>query len=144
MPGELIHIDADPHMIGLNYPPALGIVGDARLALESLTEALNADGGDGEFLEDVQAAANAARQGVRDRMGSDFEAIMETIRNETPASAGYRSRCYGAVLRLGQHAHPDSRASHLTPQYVSRHWSGPAARHRGIAGYGPEGRHYPG
>src|SRR5712691_10125607 len=43
-PGEnkvkIIHIDADPAVIGANYPTEVGIVGDARLALAALRDAL--------------------------------------------------------------------------------------------------------
>ncbi len=37
-PTRLIHVDVDPSEIGRNFPVALGIVGDARLVLEQLTE----------------------------------------------------------------------------------------------------------
>jgi acetolactate synthase-1/2/3 large subunit len=37
---EVIHLDADPRVIGANYPTAVGLVGDARLTLASLNGAL--------------------------------------------------------------------------------------------------------
>ncbi len=37
-PTKLIHVDVDASEIGRNYPVALGIVGDARMVLEQLTE----------------------------------------------------------------------------------------------------------
>lgn len=82
LPGELIHIDADPHMIGLNYPSAVAVHGDARLALESLIEASNGEPGERDFLVGVQAAVDEARGGVRQRMGPDFEHIMDSIRSK--------------------------------------------------------------
>jgi acetolactate synthase-1/2/3 large subunit len=35
-PTQLIHVDLDPQEIGRNYPPTVGIVGDARLVLRQL------------------------------------------------------------------------------------------------------------
>jgi acetolactate synthase-1/2/3 large subunit len=37
---QLVHIDIDPKEIGRNYPVAAGVVGDAKLALHALVEAL--------------------------------------------------------------------------------------------------------
>ncbi|HWQ16923.1 MAG TPA: thiamine pyrophosphate-binding protein [Sulfolobales archaeon] len=39
-PTKLIHIDIDPHEIGKNYPVEIGIVADAKAALEQLYRAL--------------------------------------------------------------------------------------------------------
>jgi acetolactate synthase I/II/III large subunit len=39
-PAKLIHIDVDPHEIGKNYPTEVGIVSDARAALEALVAEL--------------------------------------------------------------------------------------------------------
>jgi acetolactate synthase-1/2/3 large subunit len=44
-PAKLIHIDVDPQEIGKNYPVAVGIVADARVALDALASSLGRDGG---------------------------------------------------------------------------------------------------
>ena len=40
--GTLAHLDADPAVIGRNYPTALPVVGDARIGLELLLESVGA------------------------------------------------------------------------------------------------------
>lgn len=83
LPGKLIHIDADPQMVGLNYPADVALVSDAHHGLSALAE-FNFEAGDPDFLARVQAAAAEARQQVRERMGADFELIMDTIRDGLP------------------------------------------------------------
>lgn len=87
LPGELIHIDADPHMVDLNYRADVAVIGDARLALAGILDGLNARPGDPAFRAGVQAAVAAARVAVRERMGRDFECIMETMRESLPPQA---------------------------------------------------------
>jgi acetolactate synthase-1/2/3 large subunit len=42
LPKTLVHVDIDPAVIGRHYPATVGVVGDARLALEQIAEALDA------------------------------------------------------------------------------------------------------
>ncbi|MGH9772833.1 MAG: thiamine pyrophosphate-binding protein, partial [Candidatus Acidiferrales bacterium] len=44
-PSKLIHIDIDANEIGRNFQPAIGVIGDAKLALRQLLETRTADGG---------------------------------------------------------------------------------------------------
>src|SRR3954454_3486507 len=46
VPEQLVHVDVDPRMIGLNYRPSVPVVRDARLALEGLLERLGPRGVD--------------------------------------------------------------------------------------------------
>ena len=84
-PRKLIHIDADNHMISLNYKADVGVVSDAKPALTALHDALNAEKGDAGFRAATQEAADSARSEIRSRMGPDFEAIMDCIRESLPA-----------------------------------------------------------
>jgi acetolactate synthase-1/2/3 large subunit len=83
-PSRLIHIDADSHMIGLNYTAEVPVVADAKLALGEILDHLNAEKGDPEFSESLKLSAEKARTGVRTRMGKDYEQIMDTIRASLP------------------------------------------------------------
>lgn len=83
-PGELIHIDADNHMIGLNYPADVAVLGDAKLALTAINERLNAEKGDEAFSSQLNEAVNKIRQKARDAMGEDYQQIMDTIRELLP------------------------------------------------------------
>lgn len=83
-PSHLIHIDADSHMIGLNYAADVPLVADAKLALGAILDHLNAQKGDAEFIESLRQSAEKARAGVRSRMGKDYEQIMDAIRTSLP------------------------------------------------------------
>ncbi|MGE0802036.1 MAG: thiamine pyrophosphate-binding protein [Lautropia sp.] len=74
----IVHIDADPMVIGTNYRTAVGLVGDARLSLEALARAVReriarrpADAADGEAMarkaRRVKAAALAELAAGTDR-----------------------------------------------------------------------------
>ena len=55
---QIIHIDSDPMVIGANYPTAVAITADARLALEALADAVEAVGD--RRMQDGSARASAA------------------------------------------------------------------------------------
>ncbi len=86
LPGKLVHVDADPHMLGLNYRPEVAIAGDAGLTMAALMDAGNFERGDQAFTTSVLDAAEEMRQGIRERMGPDFEAIMDSIRAALPGT----------------------------------------------------------
>ncbi len=67
---QLIHIDIDPAEIGHNYPAAVGIVADARLALEALLDALR---------DYPRAGASGA---------NEIAAVKEALRNRTRRTYG--------------------------------------------------------
>lgn len=87
IPGQLIHLDADPGVVGRNYPPAVAIVGDARVGLERLAALVTETAVDLDFVARARQARDEARQRSRELIGTDYEAIMDTIRDLLPRDA---------------------------------------------------------
>ncbi len=71
----ILHIDVDPKEIGNNYPTAVGLVGDAKLALADLLEALSATQGERHpneaRLAEISTLAGKWWDAVRPKMESD-------------------------------------------------------------------------
>lgn len=69
LPKRLIHIDIDPVELGRNYPAEVKVLGDARLAVEMLLDAVRAGGGPARRWEpaelDALRATEAQRQAER-------------------------------------------------------------------------------
>ncbi|MBO0715702.1 MAG: hypothetical protein J2P59_13160, partial [Acidimicrobiales bacterium] len=89
MPGRLVHVDADPGVIGRNYRADVAVVADARLALDALLDRLGPkparpSAARRRFSEQAEAARDAARAAMRDRIGPDHAAIMDVIRELLP------------------------------------------------------------
>jgi acetolactate synthase-1/2/3 large subunit len=84
--GKLIHIDADSHVVNLNYPADIALIGDARTVLTQLGAALNAERGDAQFLANAQRIREEVRASIRKQMGGDYERVMNAIRRGLPAS----------------------------------------------------------
>ncbi len=87
LPGKLVHLDADPGVIGRNYPAAVSVVGDARLGLAGILRELDGAKADPAFAERARQARDAARQAIRKEIGPDYEAIMDTMRTLLPRDA---------------------------------------------------------
>lgn len=82
--GTLAHLDADPGVIGLNYPTALPLAGDARLGLELLLQAIDHVSTDPAHADKARAAAATAREQARAQLGTDHCQIMDAIRQHAP------------------------------------------------------------
>ncbi|WP_419842156.1 thiamine pyrophosphate-binding protein [Candidatus Poriferisodalis sp.] len=82
LPAELIHLDADPGVIGLNYPASLAAVGDAKLSLAGLLERLG-DGTptvDDGYVDRARKHRDADIESMREEIGADHAAICDAIR----------------------------------------------------------------
>lgn len=84
-PGELVQVDIDPNVVGRAHPVALGVVGDARAALTGLLEGLGgAAPNDAQFNESVWEARDGLRKAMRARLGPDYAAMMDLMRDRLP------------------------------------------------------------
>jgi acetolactate synthase-1/2/3 large subunit len=87
IPGRLIHLDVDPAVIGLVYPAAIELIGDARLGLETLLHEIPAGSADPEFATAAAAARKAADAETRDAIGADYSQLIDIIRAALPRDA---------------------------------------------------------
>jgi len=76
-PTKLIHIDVDPHEIGKNYPTTVGVVADAKSALEDLLTALRSAG----RRRDAKKSPWVRR--LRD-LRSTWQEELDRLRKESP------------------------------------------------------------
>lgn len=82
--GKLVHIDADPGVIGRNYKADVPVIGDARLSLSALLKGLDGAKSDGAYLSRAQELRDATRQQIRTEIGPDYESIMDSMRELLP------------------------------------------------------------
>lgn len=85
--GRLIHIDADPDVMGRTYEPEVRVLGDARAAIEALADTLAGAESDPSFAEAGAKAAHAAQEATRELMGPDYEQVMDAMRERLPREA---------------------------------------------------------
>ena len=72
----IVHIDADPRNINLNYKAAVGLVGDAKLVIASLTQGIDA-AGDAQYREKLQTVAEDVKDNNRQRIGPDHCSVLD-------------------------------------------------------------------
>jgi len=88
LPGKVVHIDADPAVFNRNIEAEVRVLGDAKVVLAALAERLgDAKPTDAAFREEAVKAGAVARENGRGLIGSDFEAIMDHIRDRSPRDA---------------------------------------------------------
>ena len=87
-PGQLVHIDIDPGVIGRAHRPDVAVVGDASLALTALNEQLTgASPNDAQFNAALFEVRDGVRASLRARIGTDYAAIMDCMRAQLPDDA---------------------------------------------------------
>jgi len=72
----LVHIDIDPHSINLNFNAEVGMVSDAKVALDALLES-EYEKGDAEHLEKIRSACDETNALFRERLGPDHAKAMD-------------------------------------------------------------------
>lgn len=93
LPDELIHVDIDPTVIGLNYPASLAVVADAGAACEAILAALDGvppsigGGVDSGFVDRARKHKAAADTQLTEEIGPDHAAICAAIRRLLPDDA---------------------------------------------------------
>ena len=84
IPKNLIHIDIDPGVIGRNYPAAVAVVGDAKLALEGTLDRIERGNVDAQFVDRCRKIRAADEQAVNEEIGADHSQIVSIIRRLLP------------------------------------------------------------
>jgi acetolactate synthase I/II/III large subunit len=85
-PGQLLHIDVDPGVIGRAHRASVAVVGDARVSLRALLDALgDVSRNDAQFNAGLIEVCEGVRASLRSRIGPDYAAIMDTMRAGLPA-----------------------------------------------------------
>jgi acetolactate synthase-1/2/3 large subunit len=87
IPGKLVHLDADPGVLGRNYPPAVAVLGDARDGLAALLDQVTGGRADPGFVERAVKSVQADLEQSRDELGPDHWEICSTVRRLLPADA---------------------------------------------------------
>jgi acetolactate synthase-1/2/3 large subunit len=84
IPGQLIHLDADPAMIDRFHPVDVALVSDARLGLRALLDATEGGTPDQAYVAQARQARATVEAEARASMGADHAAIVDTIRAGLP------------------------------------------------------------
>ena len=90
---RIIHIDADPAVIGANYPTEIALVGDAKLALAALLAAVDGELGD-EKRSGAAAKASVAKASRRSSPASRRWPHRTTARSSPSGSSANCRACF--------------------------------------------------
>lgn len=84
IPGKLIHLDADPGVLGRNYEPEVAILGDAKVGLGRLADSVTERTADEGFLERSSKSVEADLERSYAEIGPDHRAMAEIVRRLLP------------------------------------------------------------
>jgi thiamine pyrophosphate-dependent acetolactate synthase large subunit-like protein len=84
IPDNLVHIDVDADTIGRSYPARTGVVGDAKAALQRLTDGLAARGGGPKAGADQAARVNADTEGYYRGIRPEETQVLDDIQRALP------------------------------------------------------------
>jgi acetolactate synthase-1/2/3 large subunit len=87
IPGRLIHLDVDPRMIGLNYPPEVAVVGDAKLGLAALVDLVASRAPDDGFLDRAGKSVVSDLERSWGEIGPDHRVLADIVRRLLPRNA---------------------------------------------------------
>jgi acetolactate synthase I/II/III large subunit len=125
VPANLVQIDLEPAQIGMNYPVKVGVIGDAKLALAALLEALpcRTRSGWGPLWQQARAARSPER-----------EWLIETLRAELPPE----TCVFADACEIGYRMHADwptyaPRTFFYPSNYIALGWGFPAALGAAVA-----------
>ncbi len=81
---NLIHLDADPTVIGRTYPAKIAVTGDARVGLELIAQQLTGSAAEPDWAARAAKAAAESRSNAMGHLGSDHRGMLESIRSHLP------------------------------------------------------------
>jgi thiamine pyrophosphate-dependent acetolactate synthase large subunit-like protein len=120
IPEDLVQIDLDPEQIGMNHPVRLGIVADARTAVQAIVAALPPDlkgGGWASLWEEARAARPARPEWL-------IDTLREVLPSEVPV---FTDACeIGYRMQADWPAHGPRRFFYPS-NYIALGWAFPAA-----------------
>ena len=125
VPDALVHLDVDPRMIGLNYRPAVAMVGDARRGMDALLERLVPHDGDAAFLERARQVRAKLEEEFEHQAGADYRTMRDGLLRHLPDDAVITSDATMATQMFGRRLIPMARPRSST--HVSTAAIGPGA-----------------
>ena len=116
LPKNIVQIDADPAEIGKNYPASVGIVADAKVALQQIITQLES--------KPKATQAGYSRE-IADLKKGIHQSLVDQYPNETRTLEGIRSVLDRDAIVVGDATVPNYRASRCMPFYEPNTYLGP-------------------